>query len=283
MLELSRRTGVGTDKLRNLALSGKIIGQRGEGRTSSWSFPPETVDQIQELGLAHEKKPKKTTTPHSPKESPFGPEWITTIEAAGILGTKRDAVQKRIQSGALPMRQWISPNGLKVNYVAREAVEGFKGVMVGRPTSKPKNRSIDAPDITEAELVSGGTGRVAVKQKNYDLAAAAKATGLSYNTLYQRIIKGDIKGEKVQIGPQGYKWYVPHDEVMRVNADPNIKPRRTYPTRKPMISQNQVTEFVSRPDPANLLTQKLLDMADMVRANPMMVVSRLEVDLSFKG
>ena len=286
MSELAVRVGVYPTIIRKYVRSGQITGTKGAGgQTTAWEFGEEAVEQALALGLKTRKHPDSHLTLPSP-----GPEWISTIEAAQMLGVKRDAIQKRIQAGTLPYKQ-VWDGGVKNNFVSRAVIE--QAAKSYRP--RRGNNTIEAPDVTEAELVVGGGEKLRARQDQYKVADAAKILNVSTGALYQKVIIGKVKGQKVQTGPKGWAWYIPHSELERLQEEyrehpPSAtyagsptnrgsKPRGKYKKREPKVFPT-ITPIIPT---SELLSRKLMDLAELVRANPLITVSRLEVDLQFRG
>jgi hypothetical protein len=120
----------------------------------------------------------------------------------------------------------------------------------------------------------------------------SKETGIQQNTLYTWAKQGKFSAEKVQTGPHTQRWMVDHNAALSyIKAE---KPDLLQPARKaaPLVRKAEqavakLEQQVYQAEPVfatnGLLTDKLLELANQLRANPMLTVESCDIVVRLKG
>lgn len=243
LMELSRRTGVNTHSLRRMVKGGQLEATRDEGRTGSWHFPEDTVRKVEELKTA-------SLDVEESAELLDPNKWINSTVAAREAGVTVDAIHKRVKSGTLQARKVSGKLYVDAQRV-KEVAQKRKGLKPSKTSTLPEGQ-------------------------NYTLREAANLLGVTPIMINNRITSGMIKGTLVQVGPKKRVWYVSAAAVEQLRS---IFGTAKVPTPK---GSRKLETNLSLPKPADL-TQQFLDLAELIRANPMVVVNKMEVDISVRG
>jgi DNA-binding transcriptional MerR regulator len=285
MNQAERYTGMNKHKILGLAKEGKLSGAvRGEGRTAKWSIPQEALDPYRT------ERGRELVTVRTDLAFP-GQQMYTVSELCDLTGRSQGLITRHINQGTVKATRVNHDSGKGYHFLIPESEIAVLNALVQRPTGPrgpyhtKRSRELDTDAIGEALRQAGERQRAATRGQMLPSTELAKELGVHISTLYGWEARGLIKGERVQVSENRKLWMFDAAQARAYAKEredaghglrvPKLSLRKPH-TVKPVFTPTPIA-------PNGLLTQKLLDLAELIRNNPMLSVETCEVVIKLKG